>query len=147
MVSFNHSTIKYEVKTYSPDSVKQPNTFYVLSKGLWSGRPMNRPRPNSFEVSTKSPEEKLRLFNYVYILWKCEHFSRELKGSVIPFIRISDFKNVLDKALYNPEIDHSKIRFVFSLIVGIRRKQLNLTDQIQKLKELENLCIRKYVRL
>ena len=139
--------MEYDVITYNPDNPKLPFSFYVQSKGLWSGRPMTRPRPNSFIVTARNKEERLKLFNYVYILWKLERFNIELVGSVIPFLRIRDFKKVLNETIKDPSIDHSKIRFVFSLIVILRRKQINLTHQISNLKSLESLYIRKHIKL
>ena len=139
--------MEYDVITYNPDNPKLPFSFYVQSKGLWSGRPMTRPRPNSFIVTARNKEERLKLFNYVYILWKLERFNIELVGSVIPFLRIRDFKKILNETIQDPSLDHSKIRFVFSLIVILRRKQINLTHQISNLKSLESLYIRKHIKL
>jgi len=77
-------------------SVKHQSTgfeFYILSKGLNSGKPLLTPCPNSFVCICKSQEQKDFYFWLLFGLWKAKYFHQFLTGSVIPFIRLSDLKN------------------------------------------------------
>lgn len=137
-----------EIVTYNPKNPqKQPHSFFVLNKGLHSGRPMMRSCPNCFMVTARDTDEMRRLFNYVYIIWRSDKFNPYLVGSVIPFLRIGDFKSVLQSTMNNPDLNHGKIRFVFSLLVAMRRRQQVLDAQIRNLRQQENICIRDFVRL
>ena len=137
-----------KIYTYNPKEQNRPDlAFYVLSKGLNSGRPSMRSCPNCFVVKSDTKEERNLLFNYVYILWKADKFSMYFVGSVIPFLRITDFKKVLNETLQNQSLNHHKIRFVFSLIVSMKRKQDIFAEKIKTLRSLENAYIRQHIKL
>ena len=82
----------YQVKSYSPKNEVLSTQFYVLSKGLNSGRPHEKPCPNCFVITVKKDEEKEFLFWLCWGLWQSKKFHYFLTGSVIPFIRIDEFK-------------------------------------------------------
>ena len=76
-------------------SVKNQSTqfeFYILCKGLNSGKPLETPCPNSFVCICKNQDEKDFYFWLLFGLWKAKHVHQLLTGSVIPFIRIDEFK-------------------------------------------------------
>ena len=137
-----------KVYTYNPvEKNRDELAFYVLSKGLNSGRPSMRSNPYFFVVKADTKEERNLLFNYVYILWKADKFGPNLVGSVIPFLRVTDFKKILNDTLKDQTLDHSKIRFVFSFIVTIKRKRDIFEEKIKLLKSLENAYIRNQIKL
>jgi len=68
-----------------------------------SGKPMDRPCPNCFVITTSFSEQREQLFYLCLSLKIGQYFSYYLKGSVIPFICISDAKKVLNEALQNYE--------------------------------------------
>jgi hypothetical protein len=66
--------------------------FYVLSKGLNSGKPLEKPCPNCFVITVKNDEEKEFLFWLCWGLWQSKKFHHLHTGSVIPFVRLHEFK-------------------------------------------------------
>lgn len=78
----------------STQAISQPQ-FFVLSKGLNSGKPLNTPCPNCFVISTKTEEEKEFLYWLCWGLWQSKKFHQLLTGSVIPFVRLFEFKAFL----------------------------------------------------
>ena len=66
--------------------------FCVLSKGLNSGKPLKKPCPNCFVITVKNDEEKEFLFWLCWGLWQSKKFHHLHTGSVIPFIRLHEFK-------------------------------------------------------
>ena len=66
--------------------------FCVLSKGLNSGKPLEKPCQNCFIITANNPEKKEFLFWLCWGLWQSNKFHYLLTGSVIPFIRLHDFK-------------------------------------------------------
>jgi hypothetical protein len=66
--------------------------FYVLSKGLNSGKPLEKPCPNCFVITVKNDEEREFLFWLCWGLWQSKKFHHLHTGSVIPFIRLHEFK-------------------------------------------------------
>ena len=69
--------------------------FCILSKGLNSGKPLEKPCPNCFVITVKNNEEKEFLFWLCWGLWQSKKFHYLHTGSVIPFIRINEFKAFL----------------------------------------------------
>ena len=82
---FNQTTFK---------SILQPH-FFILNKGLNSGKPLEKPCPNCFVITVKTDEEKEFLFWLCWGLWQSKKFHYLHTGSVIPFIRIDEFKAFL----------------------------------------------------
>ena len=89
------ATIMHSPKfqTYSVKNQSTGFEFYILSKGLNSGKPLTAPCPNSFVCICKNEEQKDFYFWLLFGLWKAKHFHQFLTGSVIPFLRISDLKS------------------------------------------------------
>jgi hypothetical protein len=135
-----------KIITYNP---KKPQvhqfSFYVLSKGIYSGRPMKHPCANCFIVIAESEFEKRRIVNYVYILWKSKAFEQLLIGSVILFLRITDFKKLLVNTINDKTLNHDNIWFCFSMIVTLKRKQAFFKEKIRDLKVAERTYIKKYI--
>lgn len=86
--------------TYNPSQPDKAD-FYIQSKGNHSGRPLREPKPNCFAVYTNEPH----LFELVYTLYLSRLFEPHIIGSVVPFIRLPDVKNVVADGLerFRPE--------------------------------------------
>jgi hypothetical protein len=72
--------------------------FFVLNKGYNSGKPGVNPWVNCYVIYCKTEEDRNRLYYLCYALWITGKFKQLLVGSVIEFLRIHDFKKVLDIA-------------------------------------------------
>ena len=135
------------ITTYNSKHHSNPlNTFYVLSKGLNSGRPMSRPCANSLVVKANTEYEKQKLFGYTYVLWKTGRFHGYQVGSVIPFLRIEDYKRILLNTMESPKIDHMRIQTVLKHVVGLQNRQAALLNTVKVLKATEDAIIRSCIR-
>ena len=105
----SHKTLRmmnefsYEIKTHKIGRTYHQPHFYILNKGLNSGRPMNEPCPNCYVVTTDTIEERESLFYLSLSLKEGRYFSYFLRGSVILFIAIDDTRKVLNTAIRNYE--------------------------------------------
>ncbi|QIG88557.1 hypothetical protein G6R40_02270 [Chryseobacterium sp. POL2] len=109
-----------KIFTYNPKNQKSEFEFYALSKGLNSGKPLDIPCPNCFVISCRNAEEKDSYSSLLFGLWKSKAFHKLFVGSVIPFIRIADFKN-----------------FIFEQMLHLQEKQKAYQKDVQKFKALE----------
>ncbi len=102
-----------KITTYSPDQKRSPFAFFILNKGMNSGKPMEQPCPNCFTFNAKSQEEKDHNFWLCFGLWQSRSFHQHLIGSVIPFIRLHDLNQVInqasEKAQANPGTFHKTV--------------------------------------
>jgi hypothetical protein len=117
----------FRLKCHQPTETK-PN-FYIQSKGEHSGRPLKNPIPNCFSVYTESEH----LYSLVYALYIGGKFKPLIGGSVVPFIRLDDAKQIIKQNLsfYCNTHLFSKIESIDTLKENIR-KQLILLDQLQR---------------
>ncbi|SFN20876.1 hypothetical protein SAMN05421741_102116 [Paenimyroides ummariense] len=109
-----------KIFTYNPKNQKSAFEFYALSKGLNTGKPLDIPCPNCFVISCRNAQELDVYRSMLFGLWKTEAFHQLLVGSVIPFIRINDFKD-----------------FIFEQINYVKGKEQVFTNDVQKVKALE----------
>ena len=84
--------------TYRPEGVYNSPHFFILNKGLNSGKPLKKPCPNCFVISCNSESEKENLYWIVYSLHQGKQFQIALVGSVIPFIRKNDLMEIIYQA-------------------------------------------------
>lgn len=84
----------FSINSYNPsiqNAIATPH-FFILCKGLNSGKPLVKPCPNCFVITVKSEEEKQFLYWLCWGLWQSKKFYHLHTGSVIPFIRLHEFK-------------------------------------------------------
>ena len=84
----------YSIKCFISTSTNEvlSTQFFILNKGLNSGKPLEKPCPNCFVITLKNDEEKEFLFWLCWGLWQAKKFYYLHTGSVIPFIRLHEFK-------------------------------------------------------
>jgi len=119
----------FEICTYNPDKPVKAS-FYIQNKGLHSGRPLEKPRPNCFVVITREPH----LFELVYSLYLSRSFERHIIGSVVPFIRINDVRNIVKTGFerFKPE----KLKYLKTIreIEQVLKKEEERTKNLKDLK-------------
>jgi hypothetical protein len=116
-----------KIITYNPKNPMPEFPVYVLSKGLNSGKPLEVPTINCFVVHAKSEDEQSIIKAICLGLWKTKSLYPFHVGSVIPFVRIFDFKTVLYKAISNARKTE---------------KLIQKNKQIRKLEEMERTYLR-----
>lgn len=114
------------IKTYQG----QKATFYIQAKGNNAGRPLKKPIPNCFAVTT----EIQNAFEIVYCLYRAKVFNFYIIGSVIPFIRIGDVKQLVKAAFRDSKFyDPRKLATLekIDLQIVLLHKQI---EQLQKMQ-------------
>ena len=122
----------FSLKTAVPGKETSQPHFFILSKGLNSGKPMRKPCPNCFVLSTQSEEYKEQLFWLIYGLWQLKAFHQYLRGSVIPFITILELRKCINQAACKALENSAK----FTKVVSTLQKLNQLEQVYQKNMEL-----------
>ena len=80
------------IKTHRKDTLYAKPHLFILNKGMNSGKPQKEPFTNSFVIIFQNEEDCESLFFIAYSLWQTKFWHQHLVGSVIPFLRLNDFK-------------------------------------------------------
>lgn len=81
----------YIIKTHKKDTFYAKPHMFILNKGLNSGKPNKEPFTNSFVVIFENEQDCENIYWITFSLWQSKFWHRNLVGSVIPFLRITDF--------------------------------------------------------
>ncbi len=139
--NFNSGTMSiYEIKTHRSGRIYNTPHFFILNKGLNSSKPMLKPCPNCFVITTAAEPTRESLYYLCLSLKTGQYFSYYLKGSVIPFICISDAKKVLNAALQNNQKQQWKIKV--EKLKKINAFEENLQQQLSAIKQLKIVLLR-----
>ncbi len=130
----------YEIKTHRSGRAYNTPHFFILNKGLNSGKPLEKPCPNCYVITTPLEETRESLYYLCLSLKIGKYFAYYLKGSVIPFICISDAKKVINVALHNYEQQQWKTKV--EKLKKINAFEENLQQQLVAISKLKIALLR-----
>ncbi|MEC5157031.1 DUF6943 family protein [Chryseobacterium sp. MP_3.2] len=122
-----------QIKTYngaSAEPKKGETVFYIQSHGFNAGRPLKKPLPNCWEVRTERSAD----FEILYIVFESKILAPFFRGSVIPFIALHEYKNIIFPILKNA-IHENKIINEHYLQIRKIETQLQQQDKIKNLMQ------------
>ena len=137
----------FELKTHQIGRTYSNPHFYILNKGLNSGKPLSNPCPNCFVVITKTKAEKNTLFHLSMMLQIGGFYAYYLKGSVIPFISVDDCRNTLKKGLKSTSNINDQMQKHIKAVEVISKKEKELQNVIDKMAVLKVAYIRNCFKL
>jgi len=132
----------FELKTHKSGRTYSNPHFFILNKGLNSGKPLTNPCPNCFVVTTATEEAKNTLFHLSLMLQIGGFYAYYLKGSVIPFISVDDCKNTLKKGLKSSGNITNQMQKHIKAVEVISKKEKELQNVIDKMSVLKVAYIR-----
>ncbi|MDN3620768.1 hypothetical protein QWY81_14985 [Polaribacter undariae] len=132
--------VNYSIATHKLGRTYDLPHFFILNKGLNSGRPMREPCPNCFVVTIQTVEQRETLYYLCFSLQIGSYFSYYLVGSVILFIRIDDSRKVLDMALRNYKQEQWAMRV--EKLKKITVYEENLKKQLKTIGQLKLAFLR-----
>ncbi len=137
----------FEIKTHQVGKTYSNPHFFILNKGLNSGKPLTNPCPNCFVVTAETEETKNTLFHLSMMLQIGGFYGYYLKGSVIPFISIDDCRNTLKKGLKSSEIIGFEFEKHINAVSVISKKEKELQNVIDKMLVLKVAYIHNCFKL
>jgi hypothetical protein len=123
------------VKTYNNKQKLSREHFFILSKGNNAGKPLTNPCPNCFVFQVSGKKERDFYFWLIYGLWQGNYFRQFLYGSVIPFIRIHDLKEIIANAATITSGKKERLSKTITLLESLDEQQKNIQNQITLIKQ------------
>ena len=135
-----------KIHTFSPKNQTSDFDVYILCKGLNSGKPLEKPCPNCFVIACKNSDDMDFYKTLSFGLWKAKHFHQFLTGSVIPFIRISDFKSTIKAQA--EAVSKDKYAFVQDVhkVKLIERKEKQVYETLALLADVKKAMMYRHFK-
>ena len=132
------------IKTHQPRAHYAKPHFFVLSKGLNSGKPSNESFTNSFVLVFQTEAQKEDIFWIAMSLWKSKFWLPFLRGSVIPFLSLYEFKKEFNpkatRMMREHELHHKNIQALKLL----QEQENHFNKNIHLINELKNAIMMRY---
>lgn len=132
--------------THRPEVVYKSSVLFILSKGLNAGKPLSKPCPNCFAVEFEQAEDIERFKSLCLILFQYRIFEIHLKGSIIPFLSIRDFRATILKysaLMYSFSLEFENL---VSLLVKIEQQEQTNKKVLQLLSEYRRVLISDFLK-
>ena len=135
-----------KIHSFNPKNQSTSFEFYILSKGLNSGKPLTAPCPNSFVCVCKNEEQKDFYFWLLFGLWKAKYFHPFLTGSVIPFLRISDLKNEVGTQAEIVSKQSGEYKSTIHKVKILEAKEKSIREHLALINDLKRAMIYRHLK-
>ncbi|RTY96957.1 hypothetical protein EKM02_14520 [Flavobacterium sp. RSP49] len=134
------------IKSHQKNAIYKANQIFILNKGMNSGKPQKEPFTNSFVILFQDEQDAETVYWLAYSLWKARFWHQSLVGSVIPFLRIDDFKKDFsaktDEMMQEYELHKKQIQALRLL----EQKENQLHQNIVLINEMKRVILSGYYR-
>ena len=127
------------------EEIRKPH-FFALNKGMDSGKPFLHPCPNSFKIEAENEEFKETLYWVSFALWRSKAFHPLLVGSIIPFIRIGDYKKLVTEKLEVVQVNPAEFTETIKKLRFIELKEKQFLQNLQLIQELKKAYVHSYFK-
>ena len=138
--------LNFIIKTHQKGTFYPQPHLFILNKGLNSGKPQKEPFTNSFVVIFDLEQDCENLYFVAYSLWKTNFWHQHLVGSVIPFLRIHDFKKeFFIKSKIMMEEHEAHVKHIAALkILELKEKQFH--ENINLINDMRRVILYRYCK-
>jgi hypothetical protein len=134
------------IKTHLKDTIYKGNQVFILNKGMNSGKPQKVPFTNSFVISCQNETDSETIYWLAYSLWKSKFWHQFLIGSVIPFLRINDFKKDFEFKVNEMLKEHELHQKQVQALRLLEQKEDQLHKNILLINEMRRVILQRYCK-
>ena len=134
------------IKTHRVGTIYSKPHLFLLNKGMNSGKPQKEPFTNSFVIIFQNEDDCESLFFIAYSLWQTKFWHQHLVGSVIPFLRLNDFKKeffVKSKVMMQEHEEH--VKHIAALKI-LEQKEKQFHENINLINDMRRVILYRYCR-
>ncbi|MFE3849445.1 DUF6943 family protein [Flavobacterium sp. LB3P45] len=134
------------IKTHQKNNVYKGNQIFILNKGMNSGKPQKEPFINSFVILFQNEEDADTVYWLAYSLWKAKFWHQSLVGSVIPFLRIDDFKIDFNSKANEMLQEHELHKKQVQALRLLEQKEDQFQKNIVLINEMRRVILMRYCK-
>lgn len=134
----------YIVKTHRKGTIYAKPHVFILNKGLNSGKPQKEPFTNSFVLIFQNEEDCENIYWITFSLWKSKFWHQFLIGSVIPFLRLQEFKKELSPRVATISQDHEQHQKNIQALRLLELKEKKFHENLNLINDLRRTILYRY---
>ena len=138
--------MNFIIKTHTKDTQYNKPCLFLLNKGLNSGKPQKEPFTNSFVIIFENQEDVDNVFFISYCLWKTKFWHQFLIGSVIPFLRLQEFKKEFNQKVNALMQEHEKHKKSVAALKLLEEKENQFLKNLNLISDLRKAIIYQYIK-
>ena len=135
------------IKTHQPKTSYKGNQIFILNKGMNSGKPQKEPFTNSFVINFANPEDAETIYWLAYSLWKAHFWHQSLCGSVIPFLRIREFKKEFISKVAELLQEHELHKTQVKALRLLELQETQFQKNILLINEMRRVILQRYCKI
>jgi hypothetical protein len=138
--------MNFIIKTHTKDTQYNKPCLFLLNKGLNSGKPQKEPFTNSFVIIFENQDDVDNVFFISYSLWKTKFWHQFLIGSVIPFLRLQEFKKEFNQKVNALMQEHEKHKKSVAALKLLEEKENQFLKNLNLISDLRRAIIYQYIK-
>ena len=138
--------LNFIIKTHRVETIYTKPHLFILNKGMNSGKPQKEPFTNSFVVLFQNEDECESLFFIAYSLWKTKFWHQFLCGSVIPFLRLPDFKKNFNPQASLMMVEHEQHQKNVAALKLLEQKEKQFHENINLINDMRRVILHRYCK-
>jgi hypothetical protein len=136
--------LQFSIKTYKKGTTYKNPHFFILNKGMNSGKPSKEPFTNSFVILFPHEEDYDTIYLTAYALWKTKFWHQFIYGSVIPFIRLQDVRKEFASKVNQEIKDHQEHLKNVETLKMLEQSEKRFKDNINLINDLRSVILYRY---
>ena len=134
------------IKTHRVGTIYSKPHLFLLNKGMNSGKPQKEPFTNSFVVIFDLEQDCENLYFVAYSLWQTKFWHQYLVGSVIPFLRLPDFKKQFNPQASLMMVEHEQHQKNVAALKLLEQKEKQFHENINLINDMRRVILYRYCR-
>jgi hypothetical protein len=134
------------IKTHRKDTLYNKPHLFVLNKGMNSGKPQKEQFTNSFVIIFEKEEDCESLFFVAYSLWQTKFWHQFLIGSVIPFLRLQEFKKEFNPQASLMMLEHEQHLKNVAALKLLEKKEKQYKEDMMLINDIRKAILYRYCR-
>ena len=146
-VNFNSEAMtNFIIKTHRPGTTYSKPHLFILNKGLNSGKPQKEPFTNSFVIIFQQEDDCENYYFVAFSLWQTKFWHHFLIGSVIPFLRLQDFKKEFNERAKTMMEEHEQHLKHIEALKLLEQKESQFHENIKLINEMRRIIMYRYCK-
>jgi len=139
-----HTMHNFNIKSISRGSEIQKPHFFILNKGMNSGKPLQMPCPNCFVFICETEQEREFYYWLIFGLWRSKSFLPYLRGSVIPFIILRDFYTSIQAGTIEAKTNLEQFQKNIAVLKLLELKEKQFHENLRLIEDVRKSIFYRY---